>query len=92
MARRLDFFDVVFYLILLLMIGWFVGKATGYISSPVWLEYFPVLGAVFGGGILYNKVDTLDETCDELKTHIESIKNKICDLGMRVVRVEARKK
>lgn len=92
LGKEADIFDVAFYLILLSMLAWFVGKVFGYINTPAWIEYFPVAGAIFGGGIFYKKVDILGETCKEMKGGLETVKCDVIKIDKRVTVIESKKK
>jgi len=92
LGKEVDVFDVAFYLILLSMLAWFVGKVTGYISTPAWVEYFPVAGAIFAGGVFYKKVDILGETCKEMKGGIDKVKREVFDIDKRVTVIESKKR
>ena len=88
---RFDYTDALFWIGLLLMVIWVIGKLTGLIHSPEWIEQLPIIGAIVAilsiglkaGRILQKldyvieKVDSFERITKDHEKHITIIETKI---------------
>ncbi|MDP2844522.1 MAG: hypothetical protein Q8N79_00415 [Candidatus Methanoperedens sp.] len=95
---RYDYTDVLFWLGILMLTAWIIGKLTGLIQSPAWIEQFPFIAALITilsiglkAGRILQKLDYVIDAVEKLKnnvkehdTEIMTIKHKIADLEKRL--------
>ncbi len=78
--KKLNILDILFWLFLLIALGYVVGKLTGLISTPEWVEYIPIISIIFAAGIAYQRLifftQTTSRKTDYLKSHLDKLINK----------------
>lgn len=77
MKRGLNFWDVLAWLILVLILVWIILKASGIINTPVLVEYAPYFGAVYLAGWAMKKLDTAVDDIKDLKRFSRDTMNEI---------------
>ena len=75
--------DAVFWGALLVLFAWALGKATGLIRSPAWVETIPVFSIVFAAGALYQKFSALVAEVGGLTRTVEGMKTSFVKLETR---------
>ncbi|GFO96137.1 hypothetical protein ig2599ANME_0324 [groundwater metagenome] len=95
---KFDYTDVLFWLGILMLTAWIIGKLTGLIQSPVWIEQFPFIAALItilsiglkAGRILQKLdyvIDAVGKLSDNVKEHekdIITIKHEISELKKKL--------
>lgn len=76
--------DLVFWLSLIVLAAWIVGKAIGLIKSPAWVEMIPYASAVFIAGTVWQKISYAFEDIKGIKEDIK----KISDIDKRLYGLE----
>ncbi|MDO8508642.1 MAG: hypothetical protein Q7S27_03070 [Nanoarchaeota archaeon] len=78
---KFDIWDVIIWISLIVLILYILGKLTGLINTPEWVNLIPIITMVFFAGAFYQKViafmEKMNYRTDFLKTNLESINNKI---------------
>jgi len=78
-SHRWNSADVLTWIGILIIVLWALGKSTGLISSPVWVEMIPVYGAATAlAGISIGIGRTLQKL-DRVITDVEQINRTIMD-------------
>jgi len=88
-VRKLSFWDVLAWIVLLGILLWLILKTAGIINTPLWLEYAPLYGAVYLAGwqihkldIVANEVEGFKKFRGETVREVNEIRNK-CNLNHR---------
>ena len=95
MKEERDWLDIISWI---MMIGgatiyfiWVIGKMTGLIHSPVWIEYLPhfvggitLLGATVKAGKLIEKVNSIDKKVISIEHSLGIVKEDIVDIKIKV--------
>lgn len=81
LSRRL--LDYILYLSLLILMIWIIGKISGLIQSPVWIDMVPYAAALVGAGIFIQKVT-------QMGTDLKQIGTKVNAIDSRVIKIEAK--
>jgi len=76
--------DLLFWVSLIVLALWVVGKAAGIIKSPVWVDMIPYASAVFIAGTVWQKVSS---AFDDIKAIKDDMK-KIDDIDKRLYGLE----
>jgi hypothetical protein len=79
--RKLTIWDILFWFAMAVLILFILGKLTGIINTPDWVNLIPLISLVFLIGAFYQKVTSFIETMyrrtDYLKSNLDKISNKI---------------
>jgi len=67
MKKKRSFWDVLAWVALGFILVWIILKMLGLISTPLWLEYSPLLAAVYIAGWQMHKLETVAKDVDNLK-------------------------
>jgi len=86
MHKRLDFWDVLAWIVLGLILLWLVLKITGVLNTPELLEYAPLFGVVYLAGWAMHKLDTAVDDIKDLKSFKEGTVNEIYKMKERCIR------
>jgi len=83
MKFKISLWAVLFWGGLIVLVLWALGKATGIINTPLWIDmipYFSVATALAGGGIkagkVLQKIDTVCQDVKEVKYDVKEIQKK----------------
>jgi len=57
MKKRVNIWDILAWIVLILILLWLVLKVAGVINSPLWLEYSPLFGAIYLAGWAMHKLE-----------------------------------
>ena len=78
---KIDILDVLFWLMLVLTLGFLTLKILGVINTNEWINYFPIFTLMFAVGIAYQKlisfIDRIYNRTDYLKKKIDKFHSKI---------------
>ena len=69
--------DYLAWIVLFLILVWLILKIVGVIHTPLWLEYSPLLGAVYIAGWAMNKLDRATEDIKELRNDSKRIDSDV---------------
>jgi hypothetical protein len=78
--RRLNFWDVLAWVVLGLILLWLILKTLGIINSPLWLEYAPIYGAVYIAGWQIHKLAIVAREVDGLNRFKDATIKEINDI------------
>ena len=82
--RKITLADILFWLAMLILIGYIIGKLTGIINTPEWVDLIPVITITFMIGAFYQKVmgfmEVMYKRTDYLKNNLEDVKQKLSGL------------
>ena len=67
MKNKLNIWDIIAWIVLVLILIWLILKTFGIIKTPVWLEYAPLYGAVYLAGWQIHKLEAVASDVRELK-------------------------
>lgn len=75
-----DIWDVLFWILLVIAIGFIILKILGLIGTPEWINYIPIVTIIFAAGIAYQKfvgfADMIYRRTDYLKNKVDSLETK----------------
>lgn len=78
--EKIGLLDVFFWLFLLLAAFYVIGKLTGLIGTPEWVELLPIISIIFAAGIVYGKLVSFIEASERrtgyLKKHLDRVEQK----------------
>lgn len=94
-------YDIIFYLLMGSVLLWVIAKALGYINTSVLIWVWPYLGVIFGGGVAYQKLHSLEGAIGKIENKFESkfdktenrferIEKKVENIDKRLVKVETK--
>ncbi len=82
--RKITLADILFWLAMLVLIGYIIGKITGIINTPEWVDLIPIITITFMIGAFYQKVmgfmEIMYKRTDYLKNNLEDVKQKLSGL------------
>ena len=67
MEKRVSIWDIIAWIVLILILVWLILKAFGIINTPALIEYVPYFGAVYLAGWQIHKLASVAEDVKELK-------------------------
>ncbi len=76
-SKSINFWDIIAWLVLFSILIWVILKITGVINTPLLLEYYPVLGAIYLAGWHMHKLESVAEDVKNLKRFKEITIQKI---------------
>ncbi len=85
---RNKIYDIIFWTSLALIALWYFLKVFGIINTPLWVEMFPVIVAVFSAGAFFQRmfgdiqtlkhnVGSLDKRVDHLENDVHYVKSRL---------------
>lgn len=93
-----DYTDVLIWGSITVLILWIIGKLTGVIHSPAWVELVPfitIAGAIIGislkAGIVLQKIDTLINDVTGLKSDMREVMTELRGHERRITILESAK-
>lgn len=82
MSREISFWDIVFHFAMLVLAIWTILKSTGYINTPVWLEYgIPLSGVIFSFLAFYHSIIGI---VFKIKDELSSMKIDIAKINVKL--------
>jgi hypothetical protein len=76
--KKVNFWDVLAWIILVLILLWIILKVSGIINTPILIEYAPLFGAVYLAGWAMHK---LDNAVDDIRSIKEFNKATIFEIN-----------
>ena len=90
--KKITFLDILFWLFLIIALGYVIGKLTGLIGTPEWVELLPIISIIFAAGIAYQRMifftRSAEKRTDYLKTHLDKIEQKQIDTDKKIYSLE----
>lgn len=83
--KKPDLLDAILYTSLAIILVWAIGKALGFIQSPVWVEVLPYLAIPFAAGAGYQKIKAL---LDTINSRLGLLAGKIAGMDKRLSALE----
>ena len=87
-----DISDILFWIAMLILIGYIIAKLTGIINTPEWVNLIPMITIAFMIGIFYQKVmgfmEVIYNRTNYLKKNTDDIKEKIAEHDKRLIVLE----
>ena len=78
---RKDILDILFWIAMIILIGYILSKLIGLINTPEWIDLIPLITIVFIIGVFYQKIinfiDIMYKRTDYLKDQIDNIKENL---------------
>ena len=90
--RKGNFWDILAWIILILILLWLVLKVLGIINTPIILEYSPYFGAIYLVGWAMHKLDTAVSEVNEIKRFNRETVKEINDIKMNCLKNHSNKK
>ncbi len=79
--RKIEIWDVLFWIGMFILIGYIIGKLFGWINSPVWVDLIPVITITFLVGVSYQKIlgslDRIYNRTDYLKGKLDKHSDRL---------------
>ena len=79
--RKITIADILFWIAMLVLIAYIIGKITGLINTPEWVDLIPLITITFIIGAFYQKVASfmgiMYARTDYLKSNLDKVKEKI---------------
>lgn len=77
MKKELSIWDIIAWIVLILILIWLIFKVFGIINTPVLIEYAPYFGAVYLAGWQIHKLASVASDVRELKKFKDATINEI---------------
>ena len=91
-----DIYDIIIWVGMVLLILYVIGKLTGVINSPEWINLMPIITITFIVGAFYQKaivfMNQMYKRTDYLKNNMDNINNKLSNQDNRLNILEFKKK
>jgi len=93
--RKTIFWDILFWMAMIILILYIIGKLTGIINTPEWVDLIPLITLVFIMGAFYQKVrsfmEVMDNRTNYLKNKLENISDNLIVQDKRISFLENKK-
>lgn len=93
---KIGFLDILFWLFLFIAAAYVIGKLTGIIESPLWIELLPFISIIFAAGIVYGKLVSFMQASDRktgyLKNHLDKIEEMQISADKKLYSLETNQK
>lgn len=90
--RKITILDILFWIAMLILIGYILAKLFGLINSPELVDLIPLITLVFLIGVFYQKVvtfmDIMYNKTNYLKNNLNQIKDKIIEYDSKLLELE----
>ena len=85
MKKRVNIWDIIAWIVLILILIWLLLKVFGIINTPALIEYAPYFGAVYLAGWQIHKLAGVAEDFKELKKFREATISEISNIKTNCV-------
>ncbi|MEK6880247.1 MAG: hypothetical protein AABY22_11590 [Nanoarchaeota archaeon] len=89
---KIKTWDVLFWIAMLILVGYIIAKLFGLINTLEWADLIPLITLVFLIGVFYQKVatfiDVMYKRTDYLKNNLDKINSKLIDHNKRLYKLE----
>ncbi|MBS3098716.1 hypothetical protein J4462_00730 [Candidatus Pacearchaeota archaeon] len=79
--KKIEIWDVIIWVSLLVLIGYVIAKLTGLINTPEWINLIPIITLIFFAGAFYQKVlgfmEIMNHRTSYLKNNLDKAINKL---------------
>ncbi len=83
---KFDIWDVIIWISLIVLVLYIIGKLTGFINTPEWINLIPVITMIFFAGAFYQKVlafmERMSIRMNYLKNSLDKTNEKITDISL----------
>lgn len=91
MVKR-DIWDILFWIGMLVLIGYVIAKLAGWINTPEWVDLIPLITIIFLAGVFYQKVmgfmEVIYHRTDHLKRNADKLIEKNIEHDRRLFAIE----
>lgn len=87
---HLDITDILIWTGIFIITVWALGKATGLINSPVWVDMIPVFGVVVTIAGISLKIGAILQKLNQVIIDLGNIQMEVKDIDRRVIVIEAK--
>ena len=87
---HLDVTDILIWTGIFIITVWALGKATGLINSPVWVDMIPVFGVVVTIAGISLKIGAILQKLNQVIIDVGDIRMEINDIDKRVISIETK--
>lgn len=87
---HLDITDILFWIGILIVIIWAIGKTIGLINSPVWIDMIPIYGAVATAMGISLKIGRILQKIEQVLKDVGNIQLEVKDIDKRVTVIESK--
>lgn len=84
--KRINIWDILAWIVLLLILLWVILKVFGLINTPALLEYAPYFGAVYLAGWAMHKLDTATNEIKHLQNFAKETINEITKIKTNCIK------
>ncbi len=88
--RGLSFWDILAYIVLVLLIFWLILKMFGIINTPALVEYFPYFGLAYWAGWTIHKLATVSGDVRQLKGFAKETIKEVNDIKVELNKINLR--
>ncbi len=99
---KFNIWDIIIWISLIVLVLYIIGKLTGFINTPEWINLVPIMALVFFAGAFYQKVlsfisqmyirtDYFKKNIDNIDSNITEIKGELSKHDKRLFSLEKRK-
>ena len=86
MKKGLSIWDVIAWIVLVLILVWLILKVFGIINTPILIEYAPYFGAVYLAGWQIHKLASVASDVRELKKFKDATINEIGNIRINCIK------
>lgn len=80
---RIKIYDAIFWFSLASILLWVILKVLGYINTPILLEQYPTIGAIFGAGAFFQKVNDMERRLRRVERAVYSTDKRVTALEIK---------
>ncbi len=92
---RKNIWDIIFWIGMIIVIGYIILKLLKIINTPEWLNLLPIIGLAFAIGASYQNVmsslERLFNRTNYFKSKLDNIDNKLSNHQERLIKIEHKK-
>ena len=89
--RGSNVWDIIAWIVLILILIWLILKTFGIINTSNWLEYFPLYGAVYLAGWQIHKLESVASDVKDLKKFKDATIKEINNINMNCIKNHSKK-
>ena len=87
---HLDITDILFWIGILIVIIWAIGKTIGLINSPVWVDMIPIFGAIITVVAISLKIGKILQKIEQVIKDVGNLQLEVKDMDKRVIAIETK--
>jgi ABC-type enterochelin transport system permease subunit len=93
---KINFWDILFWIAMIILILYIIGKLAGIINTPEWVDLIPLITLVFIMGAFYQKIsgfmETMANRTNYLKNNLDKISDRLIEQDKRISSLEGKRK